>query len=250
MDLNRSFNDSPDGYSTLVVCPSRPTFRHTVNQGPMIISASIKHIVLKSDFWTEGLTMFLETVSMPGLKALTIVARDPADTDGRHNTSFWLNRSSGPWSNVLEAVPKLLHNSACALESFNFTMHSRYREQHVCLAAPMAKTLVQALQAMPELQSLTVIEAISGPPLLAELVSEMMNPSLVPRLETLELVWAEDRHPDESLIPMLASRVGNGEATLGLSSVVLGRRSGGEFMPPVIDHLQKLRKSGVRASLW
>ncbi len=77
-----------------------------------------------------------------------------------------------------------------------------------------------------------------------------MDPSLVPRLETLELVWAEDRHPDESLSTMSASRVGDGGATLGLSSVVLGRRNGGEFMPSVIGHLQQLRKSGSRASLW
>ncbi|KAF9027049.1 hypothetical protein BDZ89DRAFT_1039741 [Hymenopellis radicata] len=176
------------------------------------------------------------------LKRAVSVAPDPADTDGREKEQSW--------ANVLEAVPKLLETSKCTLESFNLTMHGRYRAQHVCLAAPMAKTLVRALQAMSRLQSLTVIEALSGPPLITELISEMTGRSLIPQLEALELVWAEDRHSDDSLMTMLLSRVGDGEGTSGLSSVVLGRRNRGEFMPAVIAHLQELRKSGVRASLW
>ncbi|KAF9027047.1 hypothetical protein BDZ89DRAFT_1067220 [Hymenopellis radicata] len=213
--LNRSFADSKEGTSTLVVYPR--TF---------LLSTSITHIVFNTEFWTMDFKRFLELASIPGLKALTIVAPDPADTDGREKEQSW--------ANVLEAVPKLLETSKCTLESFNLTMHGRYRAQHVCLAAPMAQTLVQALQAMPKLQSLTVIEAISGPPLLTELIPGM----------------TDHCHPHDSLMAMLSSRVGDGGGTLGLSSVVLGRRNGCEFMPAVLDHLRELRKSGVRASLW
>ncbi|KAF9032129.1 hypothetical protein BDZ89DRAFT_1158604 [Hymenopellis radicata] len=240
---SRSLADNEDGNSTLVVYTLCPLVSDFVRLGKMcsLRSSSITRLVFNSNVWTPDLKCFLELAYIPSLKALTIVPRDP-DTDGREN-----ERAR---SNLLETLPTFLNNSKCALESFNLTMHGRYRAQHVCLAAPMAQTLVQALQAMPKLQSLTVIEATSGPPLLTELIPEMTGRSLIPQLEALELVWAEDRHPDDSLMTMLSSRVGDGEGTLGLSSVVLGRRNGGEFMPTVIAHLQELRKSGVRASLW
>ncbi|KAF9027045.1 hypothetical protein BDZ89DRAFT_1161014 [Hymenopellis radicata] len=226
---SRSLADNEDGNSTLVVYTLCPLVSDFVRLGKIgsLRSSSITHLVFNSNVWTPDLKCFLELAYIPSLKVLTIVARDPADTDGCEN-----ERS---WSNLLEAVPTFLNNSTCVLESFNLTMHG---------------TLVQALQAMPKLQSLTVIEATSGPPLLTELIPEMTGHSLIPQLEALELVWAEDRHPDDSLMTMLSSRVGDGEGTLGLSSVVLGRRNGGEFMPTVIAHLQELRKSGVRASLW
>ncbi|KAF9032108.1 hypothetical protein BDZ89DRAFT_1063491 [Hymenopellis radicata] len=243
VDLSRSFTDRKDGNSTLVVYTSCPLLGDLDRLGnrTFLLSPSITHIVFESEVWATDLKRFLESASIPGLKALTLVARDPADTDGRRCSI------SQRWCNLLEAVPKLLENSKCSLESFNLTMHGRYRAQHVCLAAPMAQSLVHALQAMSKLQSLTIIEAISGPPLLTELIPEMTDRSLIPQLAALELVWAEDRHPDDSLMAMLSSRVGDGE---GLSSVVLGRRNGGEFMPTVLDNLQELRKSGVRAGLW
>ncbi|KAF8998053.1 hypothetical protein BDZ89DRAFT_1083453 [Hymenopellis radicata] len=74
---------------------------------------------------------------------------------------------------------------------------------------------------------------------------------LLPKLTSLELVWAEEHQLVDALIPMLTARGGQGGAGMHtLSSVVLGVRNGGGLRGDVLDCMANLRQQGIRATLW
>ncbi|KAF8877220.1 hypothetical protein CPB85DRAFT_1443663 [Mucidula mucida] len=110
----------------------------------------------------------------------------------------------------------------------------------------LADTLVDALHEMAHLKSSQVIEAASGLPLLnKQLFEQLSTDTFLPKLKSLELVWAEDCQPDRELLSALSAR-----ADGRLSSVVLGIRNGGNLGPDVLVCLRGLRQKNVRATRW
>ncbi len=91
--------------------------------------------------------------------------------------------------------------------------------------------LVTALHSMAKLKALRNIKAELGPLLFSEqLFREMAEGLLLPKLTSLEMVWAEEHQPPDTLVPMLYSRGRQGSAgTDTISSVVLGMQSGGDL---------------------
>ncbi|KAF9014513.1 hypothetical protein BDZ89DRAFT_448108 [Hymenopellis radicata] len=156
------------------------------------------------------------------------------------------------WTDPFSVLPEFFDRSGCALQTFTVVMRGRYEGGIYILDAEeptLADSLVTALHSMKDLRALRVIEAESGPSLFSKrLFQEMALGHLLPELTSLELVWAEERQPVDTLIPMLTSRGGAGMETL--SSVVLGVRNGGELRGDVLDCMANLRQQGIRATLW
>ncbi|KAK0227424.1 hypothetical protein EDD85DRAFT_853666 [Armillaria nabsnona] len=109
--------------------------------------------------------------------------------------------------------------------------------------------LIQILEATPNLTKVTIVEPrrrLGKFSITEKLLERMMDAgSFLPKLEDLELVWAEDNMIEEGkVMDVIASRCGR------LQSVLVGVRGGGELDKKTLRRIQGFRELGLTVCLY
>lgn len=117
------------------------------------------------------------------------------------------------------------------------------------------KDMISILDVIPTLVFLTIHEPAS-PQLYKHCITNeflryLMVYPVLPKLESLELVWSYDAY-EECIMNMVESRVKEPFVYGGaqLERIVLGRRNGVDLELSTIERMNFLRKHGLQISLW
>ncbi len=229
---------------TLTISSKSPEWETDEVGSPTLVFDKITALHLHPESWTNDLPEFLHDISMPALQDLTLSCLLMSDA---HD---WRRNQSGAYrvyaDNTLGGLTSMVSRSKCALKAFTFKiLGDGYKSSD----KSFAQATIALLREAPELETLRLIEGkMCGPPLFTEEFFKVctMPGGLVPKLKSLELVWAgTECQPSKGLIPMLESRLGG-----PLTSVVLGVRNGGRFRSKILECVRQLRAGGVQASLW
>ncbi|KAF8896977.1 hypothetical protein CPB85DRAFT_1458602 [Mucidula mucida] len=220
-----------------------PTYR--LNEG--IVISKFTSLSLAPNYWTSNLARYLEALSIPNLKHVEVgCAMCPGQLwretpDGQNNIGC---------QNILTALLVTITRSKCMIKSFTFYVF--WDAPDKAFDDSFARAIIALLYVMPELETLEICEAEErGPSLLSDpeffsLCGAPETGGLLPKLESLELVWAADCQPSADLVTMLQSKIGGS----ALKSVVIGVRKGGDLPSQVLDCLRRLREYGIQATLW
>lgn len=194
--------------------------------------------------WFENITA---TVTIPGVRILRICAEQgtPADLlrvltlpDLRHLEIFDDEKSDGP--NII--APEEIDVIVASLARSSSIDELRFDK-----VAIRDVDLIRILESVPRLTKVTLVEAehyvhIS---ITDELLDRMMDADFLPKLEDLELVWAEENEIEEGkVLSVIENRYEM------LRSVIMGVRGGGELKKKTLRRIQRLRELGSSIQLY
>ncbi|KAF8896842.1 hypothetical protein CPB85DRAFT_1328776 [Mucidula mucida] len=212
-----------------------------------IVTSNFTTLRLAPEYWNDNLARYLEAISAPTLKEIEVGCVMHARGGWRKTTD---DQNNIGYPNILGALFAMITRSKCLITAFSFYVIGDGPER--VFDDSFARAIISLLYLMPELETLEIREAGERGPLLLsdpdffELCSAPEMGGILPKLESLKLVWAADRQPSADLVPMLQSRM----AGSALKSVVLGIRKGGELQFEVLDCMGQMKENGIRATLW
>ncbi|KAK0227404.1 hypothetical protein EDD85DRAFT_853659 [Armillaria nabsnona] len=166
----------------------------------------------------------LDVMTLPDLRRLELL--DPELGDPYHITTNDINR-----------IVTFLINA------------SLLNELRINMAVIQDVDLIQILEATPNLTKIAIVEPrchLGKFSITEKLLERMMDAgSFLPKLEDLELVWAEDNMIEEGrVLDVIASRCGR------LQSVLVGVRGGGELDKKALRRIQDFRVLGLTVRLY
>ncbi|KAK0215905.1 hypothetical protein EDD85DRAFT_441935 [Armillaria nabsnona] len=192
--------------------------------------------------WFENITA---TVTIPGVRVLRICAEQgtPARLlhvltlpDLRRLEIFDDEKSDGP--NI--TAPEEIDVIVASLARSSFINEFRFDK-----AAIRGVDLIQILENVPKLTKVALVECRDAHSSITdELFDRMMDADFLPRLEDLELVWAEENEIEEGKV---LSVIENRHERL--RSVIVGVRGGGE-LNETLRRIQRLRELGLSIQLY
>lgn len=166
----------------------------------------------------------LDVLTLPDLRRLELL--DPELGDPYHITTNDINK----------IVTSLINASLL-------------NELRINMAVIQDVDLIQILEATPNLTKIAIVEPrchLGKFSITEKLLERMMDAgSFLPKLEDLELVWAEDNMIEEGrVLDVIASRCGR------LQSVLVGVRGGGELDKKTLRRIQDFRVLGLTVRLY